>query len=89
MQLTHKKRLSCFAPDPRDEEPEDSAPFCGGWELIEQGDKFHVIPLHDSLPHLSSEHCWCRPAQDIEDPILTHHAADGREQYESGERRVS
>lgn len=47
----------------------------------------HVIPLNDLREHEPSEACWCRPLYD--EGVVIHHAADEREEYETGRRRAS
>lgn len=42
----------------------------------------HHVPLHDLVPHVCREDCWCRPTWTTDD-VLTHHAADNREETES------
>lgn len=51
-------------------------------------DNLHVIPIDDLREHISSADCWCKPAQDQSiDNIYIHNSMDGREQYETGERK--
>lgn len=50
----------------------------------------HVIPLGDLREHDSTPQCWCTPTEDDETPGLwLHHAMDGREAFETGERLPS
>ena len=49
----------------------------------------HVIPLNDLREHEVSPTCWCRPTPDEEHDVFVHHALDGREAYETGEKRPS
>lgn len=50
----------------------------------------HVIPLGDLREHDSAPQCWCHPSEDDETPGLwLHHAMDGREAFETGERLPS
>lgn len=51
----------------------------------------HVVPLGDLRDHEASAQCWCHPTQDDEaDSVLyVHHALDGREAFETGERLPS
>lgn len=52
----------------------------------------HVIPRGDLREHVSREDCWCHPEHDEESgivPLLIHHSADGREDFESGRRKPS
>jgi len=53
-------------------------------------DFFHVLPYNDLFPHvLSLAECWCHPKLDEESGIVVHISADGREHYESGERKLN
>jgi hypothetical protein len=53
-------------------------------------DELHVIPIDDLRDHETSEACWCKPTPDDEEPsVFIHHAMDGREAYEAGERKPS
>lgn len=47
----------------------------------------HIIPINDLREHAISSSCWCNP--DIEDDgdMIVHNSMDGREHYETGERR--
>jgi len=50
----------------------------------------HVIPVDDTKPHETTENCWCAPVRDDEPPYaLIHNSADGREKFETGERKPS
>ena len=45
----------------------------------------HVIPINDLREHDNSPDCWCKPAQDDEEPLLwVHNSMDRREEYEGG-----
>ena len=46
---------------------------------------YHVYPVGDCRPHELTQGCWCKP--ELKDGIYVHKALDGREQYESGERK--
>lgn len=49
----------------------------------------HIVPLDDYRPHQVIDGCWCG-AQCVEDGDLSyieHFSMDGREPYETGERR--
>lgn len=54
-------------------------------------DRVHVLPVDDLRVHDidMAGQCWCKPSFDDEDNIFTHHALDGREAFERGERLVS
>jgi len=49
----------------------------------------HVVPLYDSRKHELTAECWCEPELDFEYLVAVHHSADGREKFETGERKVS
>ncbi|WP_225784250.1 hypothetical protein [Xenophilus sp. Marseille-Q4582] len=52
--------------------------------------ELHVIPLEDLREHECGKGCWCRPAEDDEEPVVNrHNAMDGREAFERGERLLS
>ena len=54
---------------------------------------WHVVPVGDLREHsCDREECWCRPR--VEDGdffgyVVVHNSVDGREKYETGERRLS
>lgn len=56
---------------------------------------WHVYPVDDLKEHITDyngvdkqgEKCWCNPEYDEEDDVCVHNALDGREQYETGERK--
>jgi hypothetical protein len=52
---------------------------------------WHVYPLDDLREHVTDgPGCWCNPTPDEEEPqLLVHHAMDGREAFEVGERLPS
>lgn len=58
----------------------------GQWGIAMNSGKGHIIPIEDLRDHDLKADCWCRPVPDIEDPLFTHNALDGREAYERGER---
>lgn len=49
----------------------------------------HVVPLYDNRKHELTGQCWCEPELDFEYMVALHHSADGREKFETGERKVS
>lgn len=55
----------------------------------------HIYPLDDLRPHITDQDnrgvCWCRPTVEQEGAgyIVTHNAADGREAFETGQRKRS
>lgn len=52
---------------------------------------YDVYPLNDLKPHNDGPNCWCKPS--VEDcangDLVIHNALDGREKYETGERKPS
>ena len=47
--------------------------------------KQHVYPTNDLKPHnTESSQCWCNP--DVDDFVVIHKSADGREDYERGRK---
>jgi hypothetical protein len=46
----------------------------------------HVYPLDDLRGH-STRDCWCPPVDD--EGLVIHKSLDGREFYETGERKAS
>lgn len=54
-----------------------------GWSLI----GLHVMPNCDTREHNESEDCWCEPVDD--EGVIVHNSADGRELFESGNRKPS
>jgi len=49
---------------------------------------FHVVPLDDLRDHVTDGTlCWCRPRE--EDGVVVHNSMDGREAFETGERKPS
>lgn len=56
----------------------------------DQDDNLHVVPENDLREHEISERCWCRPQRDDEAPnVIVHNSMDGREFYETGERKAN
>lgn len=55
---------------------------------------WHVVPINDMRDHddyRSRGVCWCRP-KIIEDGIsyiVVHNSVDGRESYETGQRKLN
>ena len=50
-------------------------------------DDIHVVPVNDLREHDTDFHCWCDPS--YQDGVWVHNSMDGREQFESGERKPS
>ena len=48
----------------------------------------HVLPINDLRVHEESRQCWCRPTEN-EPGIIVHNSLDGREHFETGERKPS
>jgi hypothetical protein len=50
---------------------------------------WHVYPLNDLREHITDgeEPCWCRPV--IAEGVIIHNSMDGREAFETGERKPS
>jgi hypothetical protein len=46
----------------------------------------HVLPVNDLRGHSLTD-CWCCPVYD--EGVIVHNSLDGREFYESGERKLS
>lgn len=54
------------------------------------GGDVHVVPVGDLREHDCTEECWCKPDEDNEVAgVFVHHALDGREKFETGERLPS
>lgn len=51
--------------------------------------RYHVVPVNDLREHELTPECWCKPTPDEEHDVWTHHALDGREAFETGERKMS
>ena len=49
-----------------------------------------VWPVDDLKPHVvNGGRCWCHPKYDEQDDIVIHNSMDGREKFETGERKPS
>ena len=46
---------------------------------------YHVCPLGDLKEHEISTKCWCEP--ELIEGVWVHNSADGREDYENGDRK--
>lgn len=73
---------------------EDKVVIIGGEEgpvsasiRLEDEGPLHVYPRNDVREHDISRSCWCNPTE-VADGIFAHHSLDGREQYETGERKA-
>ena len=53
---------------------------------------WHIVPIDDLREHEDSVDCWCQPElldDDCLDSVYLHASMDGREAFESGERKMS
>lgn len=54
---------------------------------------FHIVPQNDLREHKCNRlECWCNPIlanQDEGGYIIVHNSMDGREKFETGERKLS
>lgn len=52
--------------------------------------KYHVVPRDDYREHVvdRDKPCWCRPVEN-DDGVIVHNSMDGREAFETGERKLS
>jgi hypothetical protein len=53
-------------------------------------DRYHVVPINDLREHNTDSDfiCWCHPTEN-DDGVIVHNSMDGREKYESGERKLT
>lgn len=56
---------------------------------VEEVKRTHVVPLEDLREHDLTPTCWCHPEQHDDESIVVHMSMDGREAYETGERKPS
>lgn len=71
-----------------DEQLDDKG-FATGWQIIDFKGARHVMPSDEAQRHFPSD-CPCRPLSDPEDPsVIVHNSYDGREAFETGERKPS
>ncbi|AKJ28835.1 hypothetical protein [Caldimonas brevitalea] len=70
----------------------------GGWFVVNTdwarrrtpATQLHVLPLADLREHQPNARCWCHPVQDEDEfNVVVHTSLDGREAFESGERKPS
>jgi hypothetical protein len=55
---------------------------------VESGE-VHVVPDDDLRPHREIS-CWCQPRSSMDDDmVIVHNSMDGREAFETGERKPS
>jgi hypothetical protein len=52
---------------------------------------WHIMPHNDMREHDPHMQCWCHPRLEWEDDteLAVHNSMDGREAFESGERKMS
>jgi hypothetical protein len=53
---------------------------------------WHVFPVEDLRKHVTDQgfDCWCKPLpHEDDDSIVLHNSMDGREAFETGERKPS
>ena len=49
---------------------------------------WHIVPVNDTRDHETDGlDCWCNPDYDEWEGLITHNALDGREAYETGQRK--
>lgn len=49
---------------------------------------WHIVPVDDLMDHETDGlDCWCNPDYDEWEGLITHNALDGREAYETGQRK--
>lgn len=64
-----------------------------GWACVPTGEWIHIVPYEDTRLHWldPAGSCWCDPANnDPENPFMwVHQAADKRQEYELGRRKVN
>lgn len=58
-----------------------------GWGIYQCDNFFHIIPVDEADRH-EYEHCTCGPAEG-EHNLIVHQSFDGREKFETGERKPS
>ena len=50
----------------------------------------HVVPINDLKSHVTvGRQCWCNPKLEEDGALIIHNSADGREKFETGERKRS
>lgn len=56
--------------------------------VVPPGGVWHIVPVDDLIEHETDGlDCWCKPDYDEWEQLVTHNALDGREAYESGQRK--
>ncbi len=60
------------------------------WTVVAINGIRHVTPNDDTFPHNLASDCWCGPSTDDDAPsVMVHNSADGREAFETGQRKLS
>lgn len=61
------------------------------WALYRFMDSTHLIPMDDIDDHELHIECKCSPeiGEGRQEGLIIHHSFDGREPFETGERKVS
>lgn len=56
------------------------------WQCI-----IHVVPVDDLRDHAETVDCWCCPTVEIAGAgcMVVHNSMDGREDFETGARKLS
>ena len=44
--------------------------------------KIHVLPVDDTVEHIETQKCWCKPRVEENGQIIIHNSFDGREDFE-------
>jgi hypothetical protein len=57
------------------------------WSVNPTPDTVEVWPVGDLRDHYLSPYCWCNPRND--EGVFIHNSMDGRELFETGERKPS
>ena len=62
-----------------------------GWQVVTSAtdDETHIIPTCDTEPHQLEDTCHCYPFWEESACAYVHNSFDGREAFETGERKVS
>lgn len=64
-----------------------------GWEVLRLANKtLHCVPFQDIKPHRLHPKCECNPYLELDENLVEfyiHNSFDGREKFETGERKTS
>ena len=55
--------------------------------MTKPNETLHTMPLNDLRDHEALSSCWCKPSYD--EGLFIHNSMDGREKFETGERKPS